>query len=120
MKVNLHMVCLAVAIGTFLPATSVLAQSGAPTGDAGNGHKLFDAVGCYQCHGYVGQGGSAGPELAKTKLPFDAFLTQVRRPADQMPPYEAVVLSDQLAADIYAYLESLPGPVDMQTVTLPH
>jgi mono/diheme cytochrome c family protein len=121
MKFNLQMVCLAIAIGAILlPAASVRAQSAAPTGNADNGHKLFDTVGCFQCHGYAGQGGSAGPELAKTKLPLDAFLMQVRKPSNQMPPYEAVVLPDQAASDIYAYIQSLPGPVDMQTITLPH
>ena len=122
MKIYLHVVCFAIALAALvLPATPASAQSPAPTGDSGNGHQLFDAVGCYQCHGYVGQGGgSAGPALAKTKLPFDAFLMQLRKPANQMPPYEAVVLPDDKAADIYAYLQSLPGPVDMKTVTLPH
>jgi ubiquinol-cytochrome c reductase cytochrome c subunit len=122
MKFNLHVVCLAIAVGAILlPASSVRAQSAAPAGNADNGHRLFDSVGCYQCHGYVGQGGgAAGPELAKTKLPLDAFLMQVRKPSNQMPPYEAVVLSDQMATDIYAYIQSLPGPVDMQAITLPH
>ncbi len=43
---------------------------------------------------------SAGPGLAKTKLSFDAFLMQLRKPANQMPPYEAMVLPDDKAADI--------------------
>ena len=122
MKVNLQVICFAIAVAAItVPAASLRAQSPAPTGDADNGHKLFDSVGCYQCHGYVGQGGgAAGPHLAKIQLPFDAFLMQVRKPSNQMPPYEAAVLSDQAAADIYAYIESLPGPVDMSTVTLPH
>jgi mono/diheme cytochrome c family protein len=122
MKIDLRVVCLAIAVGAFvLPAASLRAQSAAPTGDTENGHKLFEAVGCYQCHGHAGQGGgAAGPELAKTKLPMDAFLMQLRKPSNQMPPYEAVVLPDQAAADIYAYIQTLPGPVDMSTVTLPH
>jgi mono/diheme cytochrome c family protein len=122
MKFKLHMVYFAIAVGAILlPSASARAQSAAPAGNVDNGHKLFDSVGCFQCHGYAGQGGgAAGPELAKTKLPIDAFLMQVRKPSNQMPPYEAVVLPDQAAADIYAYIQSLPGPVDMQTITLPH
>jgi len=122
MKVYLHMVCLAVAVAAIvLPDTSVVAQPAAPAGNTESGHKLYDSVGCFQCHGYVGQGGgAAGPTLAKTKLPFDAFLQQLRKPSNQMPPYEAVVLSDQAAADIFAYIGSLPGPTDMSKVTLPH
>lgn len=124
MKINLHGICLAIAaVAVALPMAALRAQeqqAQAPAGDADNGHKLFDSIGCYQCHGYVGQGGSAGPELAKTKLPFDAFLMQVRKPSNQMPPYEAVVLPDKAAADIYAYIQSMPAPVDMSKVTLPH
>ena len=122
MKVYLHIAYLALAVAAIaLPGTSVLAQSAAPKGNAENGHKIFNSVGCYQCHGYVGQGGgAAGPALAKTKLPFAAFLQQLRKPTNQMPPYEAVVLPDQTAADIFAFLASLPDPVDMTKVTLPH
>ncbi len=122
MKTNLRMTCLAVAAAALLlPAPAALAQSAAPKGNANNGHRLFEKDGCYECHGYVGQGaGATGPRLAKTKLSFDAFLRQLRKPSSQMPPYEAVVLSDEMAADIYAYLHSLPAPVDMKTVKLPH
>jgi ubiquinol-cytochrome c reductase cytochrome c subunit len=97
------------------------AQSAAPAGNAERGQKFFEVDGCYQCHGHIGHGGGrAGPRLAKTKLPFDAFLQQLRRPSNQMPPYEAAILSDQMVADIYAYVLTLPGPVDMEKVNLPH
>lgn len=121
MKVYLHAVCFAIAVGAIiLPAAPASAQSQAAAGNVDNGHKLYEAIGCYQCHGLVGQGGgAAGPGVAKTKLPFDAFLMQLRKPSNQMPPYEAAILSDQVAADIYAYIGTLPGPVDMQKVTLP-
>src|SRR4029450_14163180 len=36
-------------------------QQNAPAGNAANGRKLFVSFGCYQCHGYEAQGGSAGP-----------------------------------------------------------
>ena len=39
-------------------AVSAFAQTKA--GDAGNGKTLFVKNGCYQCHGYAGQGGTAG------------------------------------------------------------
>jgi ubiquinol-cytochrome c reductase cytochrome c subunit len=122
MKIDLHAACLTMVVCAVALATSpARAQSSELAGNADSGHQLFDSVGCYECHGYAGQGGgSAGPRLAKTKLPFEAFLMQLRTPANQMPPYEAVVLPDDKAADIYAYIESLPAPVNMETVTLPH
>src|SRR5262245_32135570 len=81
----------------------------APAGDAENGKKIFARYGCYQCHGYVGQGG-AGPRLAPRPLAFAGFSRYVRRPTDQMPPYTAKVVSDKELADIYAYLLSIPQP----------
>jgi ubiquinol-cytochrome c reductase cytochrome c subunit len=103
-----------------LAAGAVLAQEGAkPTGDAARGKQVFESVGCYECHGLAGQGAqSTGPRLARTRLPFVAFLTILRHPIKQMPPYEAAVLSDQEAADVYAYLEQLPAPRDLKTIPL--
>ena len=89
----------------------------APAGDVVNGKKLYMGVGCYQCHGTVAHGSPrTGPSLL-TPLPFNAFLRQMRRPRE-MPPYEAVVLSDQQAADIYAYIATLPKPPDYKTIKL--
>jgi hypothetical protein len=34
----------------------------------------------------------------------------IREPPYDMPAYAASVLLDKAAADIYAYLQSLPGP----------
>ena len=60
-----------------------------------------------------GQGGaynSPAPILAHTALPFDGFKGQVRNPINDMPAYSEAVLSDKDIADIYAFVESLPGP----------
>jgi len=87
------------------------AQS-APKGDTANGRKVYLADGCWQCHGRVGQGGlmtGPAPVLAQTKLPFAAFQRQVRNPVNDMPPYPQTLLSDQEVADIFAYLQALPG-----------
>jgi mono/diheme cytochrome c family protein len=87
------------------------AASQAPAGNAANGRKLFATIGCYQCHGYEAQGSTAtGPRLAPRPLPFPALSRYVRRPAGQMPPYTAKVLSDMELADIYAFLQSAPAP----------
>jgi mono/diheme cytochrome c family protein len=84
----------------------------APGGDVNNGRTLYNDVGCYQCHGRAGQGGSFGgpaPVLAGTVVTFAAYLHVLRNPVANMPPYPESVLSDQQAADIYAYIRSLPG-----------
>jgi mono/diheme cytochrome c family protein len=90
----------------------------APKGEAAKGKALWLADGCSYCHGTVGQGGrSAGPRIAQL-LPFEAFLNQVRRSADEMPVYVETVLSDQDIADIFAYIQSLPPPPDLKSIRL--
>jgi mono/diheme cytochrome c family protein len=92
-----------------------------PAGDAVNGKRLFVAVGCFECHGRVGQGGAyitPAPVVAKTALPLEAFVAFLREPAADMPAYVASVLPDKSAADIYAYLQSLPGPRPVRDVPL--
>jgi ubiquinol-cytochrome c reductase cytochrome c subunit len=85
------------------------AQTNVPSGDAAHGKQLFTQDVCYSCHGYVGQGSRmTGPRVARTQLPFDAFHSQIREPAAEMPPYSPKILTDQDIADIYAYLQSLP------------
>ena len=43
------------------PATGAKpAAQTAPAGNADTGKKLWVSVGCWQCHGYEGQGGAAG------------------------------------------------------------
>ena len=93
-------------------AAPVWAQSAPPKGDAANGKKVYLADGCFQCHGRVGQGGlmtGPAPILAQTKMPYAAFSRQLRNPINDMPPYPANLLPEQEMADIYAYLQSLPG-----------
>jgi mono/diheme cytochrome c family protein len=99
----------AAAVGLW--ALSVQAQD-APPGNAGSGKRLYLADGCFTCHGRAGQGGAfngPAPSLAKTELPFDAFKAQLRYPANDMPAYSTAVLSDQDIADMYAFVQSLPG-----------
>ena len=78
------------------------------TGDPANGHKLFVRDGCYECHGYAGQGGFAGARIADIALKAKGLIAYVRAPAGQMPAYKAKVISDQQLTDIWAYLQSLP------------
>ena len=91
----------------------------APRGNAERGKALYRETGCYQCHGLAGQGALAtGPRVSRTEFAFDGFLNQLRRPVNQMPPYEAAVLSDQDAADIYAYLRQIPAPREPNSIPL--
>ena len=90
---------------------TAFAQQGAPSGDAARGKALFVQEGCYACHGTAGHGEPYGPRLAPGPLPFNVVLGQLRQPRSVMPRYDARFLSDQDAADIYAYLASVPaGP----------
>ena len=82
-------------------------------GDAAEGKRLYLTVGCFLCHGRAGQGGALNgpaPMLAKTAMPFDGFKGQLRQPANEMPAYADMVMSDRQIADIYAFVQSLAGP----------
>jgi mono/diheme cytochrome c family protein len=65
-------------------------------------------VGCYECHGTVGQGG-AGMRIVPMPLPWLGFQIYVRRPGGQMPAFSEKVLSDAELADIYAFLTGVPA-----------
>ena len=104
---------LAAAAGAQAPYKSVPTVKLSPA--AAHGKQLWDADGCYQCHGYQGQG-TTGPKLGPQPLPFDAFANQVRKPRDRMPVYTAKVLPDSDLNDVYAYMQSIPkakAPADI-------
>ena len=107
----------ALACGALLPA----AAQDTPKGDVANGKKVYLATGCYMCHGRAGQGGAykgPAPVLAKTEMPYDGFKGQVRQPSQDMPGYSEAVMSEQEIADIYAFLQSLPGRRDPKTIAI--
>jgi ubiquinol-cytochrome c reductase cytochrome c subunit len=100
-------------------APAIGQQASIATGSAEHGKTLYREIGCYQCHGLAGQGAlMTGPRVSRTELPFDGFLNQLRHPVSQMPPYEAAVVSDHDAADIYAYLKQMPAPPDANNIPL--
>jgi len=105
-------------MASLLAAQTPAAQNTAPAGNVENGKKIFSAYGCYQCHGYVGQGGGAGARLNPVPLNWPNFTKYVRHPAGQMPPYTAKVVTDQELADIYAYLQSIPKPPDVKSIPI--
>ncbi len=88
------------------------------TGNAEKGKQLFIKDGCYQCHGYQGQGGVAGARLAPRPIALVALIAYVRHPSGQMPPYTAKVLSDSELGDIHAFLASIPAPPAAKSIPL--
>jgi mono/diheme cytochrome c family protein len=110
-KTMTRIALLAAAFG--VGGTGVMLAQDAPKGDAGNGKRLYLADGCFTCHGRSGQGGAMNgpaPILAKTQMPFEGFKGQLRSPVNEMPAYSEKVMTDKQIADIYAFVESLPGP----------
>ena len=55
-----------------------------------------------------------GPRLAPDPIPFEALSAFVRKTIARMPPYRKEILSDADLADIYAYLQSIPKPPNVQ------
>ena len=95
-------------------AVAQTAQSlGAPSGSAERGKKVYMEQLCYTCHGTVGQGGErgAGPKIYPNPFPYAAWVMQIRKPRQGMPPYTDKHVSDQDLADMYHYLFSTkPSP----------
>lgn len=75
--------------------------------DAPRGKELYLKYSCYACHGYDGHGG-AGARLVPFAMTPARFTAYVRNPR-RMPPYTEKVLSDAQAADVFAYIKSLPA-----------
>jgi mono/diheme cytochrome c family protein len=86
-------------------AATLLAQGPAP--DSANGKKLFLRDGCYECHGYAGQGGRDGARIAVIGLNAQGLIRYVRAPAGAMPAYTDKVITDQELTDIHAYLQTM-------------
>jgi ubiquinol-cytochrome c reductase cytochrome c subunit len=82
------------------------------------GKQIFIRVGCYQCHGYAGQGGAAGGKLAPEPLPYDALATFVRETTGVMPAYSTAILSDADLQKIYAYLKSIKKAPSVDSIPL--
>jgi mono/diheme cytochrome c family protein len=109
------------AVALFAGTTGVAWAQDAPSGNAAEGKRLYLATGCFTCHGRSGQGGAMNgpaPILAKTIMPFDGFKGQLRQPISDMPAYSEIVMSDRQIADIYAFLQTLPGPLPTKDMAI--
>jgi mono/diheme cytochrome c family protein len=86
---------------------------------AAAGRALYSDFGCYQCHGYQGQGSSASPpvpRIAPTVYPIEAFSAFVRTPVRLMPAYSPNVLSDAQLQEIYDFMQSIPEPPAVEDI----
>ena len=106
-----------IAAAGLMVATAAAAQTaeglGAPAGNAERGKKLYMEQLCYTCHGTVGQGGDrgSGPRIYPNPYPYAAWVMQIRKPRQTMPPYTEKHVSDQDLTDMYHYLFSTrPSP----------
>jgi mono/diheme cytochrome c family protein len=96
----------------WLGGLSVAVACGATAAHAqDDGRAAFTSYGCYQCHGYEGQGEGA-PRLAAKPYTLEAFATFVRKPPNEMPAYARSVLSDALLESIFRYVQAIPAPRD--------
>jgi mono/diheme cytochrome c family protein len=101
-------VVVLVFAASLVAQTPSAAQPSTPMsgGNAANGKGLYVKYSCYACHGYDGHGG-AGARLVPMRMNFPGFSAYIKNPR-QMPPYTAKVLSDEQAADLWAYIKSMP------------
>jgi hypothetical protein len=74
---------------SFAAAAMILAQrrDSSPDGDADRGQILFTKIGCYECHGFAGQGGRDGARIVPMPLKAQDMIRYVRRPPGQLPAY---------------------------------
>ncbi|MCU0757798.1 MAG: cytochrome c [Steroidobacteraceae bacterium] len=98
----------AIAAGAASATDAPAAPSAGPAAAVENGRRLYMKVGCYQCHGTVGQGGTAGPRLAPQPMPLEALRAFLRNSVRAMPAYPESILDDAGVADLHAYLASIP------------
>ncbi len=71
------------------------------------GYREYVEMGCWQCHGFQGQGG-LNLKLVAPLIPYEAFANQVRRPRNVMPAYSPNIMSEDVLQEIYSYLQNIP------------
>ncbi len=99
----------------------LIANQAAHADSAERGKIAFLKHGCWQCHGFEGQGSIAtsnGAVLAPDPLPFEAFASFVRSTNRSMTPYSEAILSDADLADIYTMLQSVPKAAIYKNIPL--
>lgn len=91
-----------------LPALLFTAGCSTPEGNAEQGKRWYIMHNCFSCHGKNANDGRTA-EIAAIRLSFGSFENYLRDPdSPSMPKFPEEKLSKQDAADIYAWLKSLP------------
>lgn len=98
----MRIIVLALFLASLIPA-----YDGGPAGDANAGKAAWRSRRCRSCHGEMGEGGF-GPDLAGRGLTYNQFRQAVRKPWGVMPAFTENQASDQVIADMQAYVLSLP------------
>lgn len=99
-------------------APGLAAQGPDDSADTDTGEYLYIARGCLGCHGASGEGG-VGPTLARTALPVEAFMEQVRSPRGIMPAFPMTAVTDAEVRAIYGYVQALASPPPPLRVDVP-
>src|ERR1700737_2210974 len=105
-------------IGPAALAAGLMLGHAALAASAEKGKIAFIQHGCWQCHGFQGQGASTGAKLAPDPIPIEAFTAFVRTTDRAMPPYGESILSNEDLADIHAYLQSISKPPDYRRIPM--
>jgi mono/diheme cytochrome c family protein len=90
------------------------AQQAAPSGE----EVYVDRLGCWNCHGKTGQGGGGSANIAKTRLPLRRFVSYVRLPSKEMPPYADMLASDAELAIVYRWLDGVEATRTPPAITI--
>ena len=104
-------------VAALFPAWATVADA-ADAGSAVKGKTAYVKHGCWQCHGFVGQGGIAGPKLAPDVKPLAFYTAFVRNSNGPMPPYSEAILSNADMGDLHAYMLSMPKAPDAKSIPL--
>lgn len=92
--------------GILLLSLILLSGCSGPEGDPANGKRWYMMHNCSSCHGLNGNDGRA-VNIAGIKMSFGSFVRRLRTTGSPiMPPFPESKISEQDAADIYAYLKS--------------
>jgi ubiquinol-cytochrome c reductase cytochrome c subunit len=97
---------------------TLLASATVALADPAKGRELYIKNGCWQCHGFVGQGGITGPKLAPEPKPFDFLNVFIRHTNGPMPKYSEKILSKEDLAEIHSYLASIPKGASVKDIPL--
>jgi len=109
------------AVASIIHADRILANEAMFAGSAERGKVAFVKHGCWQCHGFEGQGSVATSNcavLAPNPASFETFASFVRSTNRSMPAYREAILSNADLADIYVFLQSIPETPNYRNIPL--